>query len=65
MADISTTFPDMNLLSLSTVTVDVGSAGAIITKLVIHGFQMIDTGPQTVETVEALWTLIPPGATVV
>lgn len=60
MADISTPLPDVRLLSLSTVTVDAGGGGAVITQLVIHGYQTIDTGPPTVTSVEPLWALIPP-----
>lgn len=39
MADISAALPDADLFTGSIVTIDVGSSGAAITAVTVHGWQ--------------------------
>lgn len=59
MAKIKTAMPQLDLRDGSVITVDVGSAGAVLTSVVIHGFQTIDGGNPP--PAEPLWLPIPSG----
>lgn len=55
MADVSAPLPQLDLQPGSTVTVTVDAAGAVITSLVIHGWQEEPEAPQAPDPVKGAY----------
>ena len=63
MADISTSLPDLDLGPGATITVDVGSAGATVTELVVFGTYYPPGSPEDQGVPAGPFMLVPgPGA---
>lgn len=55
---VSSSLPELDLRDGSVVTVDVGGGGAVITGLIVHGWQEIPTDAKPKEQ-EPLWLPLP------
>ena len=56
--DVSASLPQLDLLPGTTITVTLSDPGAVITSLVLHGFQTVDEAAAPDKT-EPLWLPVP------